>query len=108
MGGRVSESESCHGTEAYAWGFMGIFYKNKKIVKGLRVVFYLQGFMLFQNAEESAVPSNAGLDITETTVNLDDTISPLSNAQLAAAAVAPSTSVMADNASTLASLRMVY
>lgn len=59
--------------------------------------------------EESALPvaSNVDPDIAEIAVNLDDSASPSSNAQLASASVAPSTSAMADNASTLASLRML-
>ncbi|KAB5568417.1 hypothetical protein DKX38_002210 [Salix brachista] len=52
--------------------------------------------------EESALPvaSNVDPDIAEVAVNLDDTASPSSNAQLASASVAPSTSAMANNAST--------
>ncbi|KAJ6343782.1 hypothetical protein OIU76_005516 [Salix suchowensis] len=59
--------------------------------------------------EEPALPvaSNFDPDIAEVAVNFDDTASPSSNAQLASASVAPSTSAMADNASTLASLRML-
>lgn len=69
---------------------------------------YLLGFLLFQGAEESElpVPSNAGPESDERTSVPGDTVSPSSNVQLPSAAVAPST-VTPDNASTLASLRMV-
>lgn len=53
-----------------------------------------------------SVPLNAGPESAERTVIPGDTVSPLSNVQLPTAAVAPSAS-MADNASILASLRMV-
>lgn len=75
---------------------------------------WLQQYLLvaclpFQGVEESTlhVAPNAGPEIAET-ANVDGTVSPSSNVQLASAAVAPSTSVTAENASTLASLRMVY
>ncbi|EEF47221.1 SWR1-complex protein 4 [Ricinus communis] len=61
-----------------------------------------------KGAEESvlAVASNAP-EIAEAPTNLDDTVSPSSNTQLASASVGPSASGMAENASTLASLRML-
>ncbi|KAG8653321.1 SWR1-complex protein 4 isoform X3 [Manihot esculenta] len=64
--------------------------------------------MAARGVEESTlhVAPNAGPEIAET-ANVDGTVSPSSNVQLASAAVAPSTSVTAENASTLASLRMV-
>ncbi|KAA3469795.1 SWR1-complex protein 4 isoform X1 [Gossypium australe] len=52
------------------------------------------------------VPSDVGPESAEGAVGPGDTISP-SNVQAPAAAIAPSTSVIADNASTLASLRML-
>jgi hypothetical protein len=52
------------------------------------------------------VPSNTGPESVERASVPGDTVSPSSNVQLPSAAVAPST-VTADNASTLASLRMV-
>jgi hypothetical protein len=69
---------------------------------------YLLGVLPFQVAEESElpVPSNAGPESAERASVPGDTVSPSSNVQLPSAAVAPSTA-MADNASTLASLRMV-
>ncbi|KAJ9187905.1 hypothetical protein P3X46_003317 [Hevea brasiliensis] len=65
--------------------------------------------MAARGVEESTlhVASNAGPEMAETATNVDGTVSPSSNAQLASVAVAPSTSVMAENASTLASLRML-
>ncbi|XP_043812509.1 SWR1-complex protein 4 isoform X2 [Manihot esculenta] len=64
--------------------------------------------MAARGVEESTlhVAPNAGPEIAET-ANVDGTVSPSSNVQLASAAVAPSTSVTAENASTLASLRML-
>lgn len=58
-----------------------------------------------QRAEEPDVSANenAGLDKADGVVS----VSPSSNSQLPATAVAPSTLTMADYASTLASLRMV-
>lgn len=69
---------------------------------------YLLVFLHFQVAEESElpVPSNAAPESAERTSVPGDTVSPSSNVQLPSAAVAPSTAT-ADNASTLASLRMV-
>ncbi|KHG00644.1 SWR1-complex 4 [Gossypium arboreum] len=52
------------------------------------------------------VPSDVGPESAEGAVGPGDTISP-ANVQAPAAAIAPSTSVIADNASTLASLRML-
>ncbi|KAF2325049.1 hypothetical protein GH714_022457 [Hevea brasiliensis] len=65
--------------------------------------------MAARGVEESTlhVASNAGPEMAETATNVDGTVSPSSNAQLASVAVAPSSSVMAENASTLASLRML-
>ncbi|KAJ9171693.1 hypothetical protein P3X46_015021 [Hevea brasiliensis] len=67
-----------------------------------------QEFLPFHGIEESTLPvaSNAGPEMVETATNVNDTVSPSSNALLASAAIASSTSVMAENASTLASLRM--
>ncbi|XP_012082946.1 SWR1-complex protein 4 isoform X3 [Jatropha curcas] len=65
--------------------------------------------MAARGVEESTLPVtlNAGPEIAETATNIDDTVAPSSNPQLASAAAAPSTSIMAENASTLASLRML-
>ncbi|XP_065860278.1 SWR1-complex protein 4 isoform X2 [Euphorbia lathyris] len=65
--------------------------------------------MAARGGEESAlhVASNAGPEIAETATNVDDTVSPAPNAQIASAAVATSASVIAENASTLATLRML-
>ncbi|XP_031274113.1 SWR1-complex protein 4 [Pistacia vera] len=59
-------------------------------------------------AEEPELPvtSHAGSESADRAV-LGDTVSPSLNVQLPAAVVAPSTSIMADSASTLASLRML-
>ncbi|XP_062144639.1 SWR1-complex protein 4 isoform X1 [Alnus glutinosa] len=64
--------------------------------------------MVARGAEESElpVPSNTGPESVERASVPGDTVSPSSNVQLPSAAVAPST-VTADNASTLASLRML-
>ncbi|XP_050236408.1 SWR1-complex protein 4 [Mercurialis annua] len=61
-----------------------------------------------KGVEETQLPvaSNAQ-EMAEVATNLDDTPSPSSNVQLASAAVGTSASVMAENASTLASLRML-
>ena len=61
-----------------------------------------------QVAEEPDLPvtSDIGPESAERAISHGDTISP-SNVQVPSAAVAPSTSIIADNASTLASLRMV-
>ena len=65
-------------------------------------------FMSFQVAEESElpVPSNAGPESAERASFPGDTVSPSSNVQLPSATIA-SSALTADNASTLASLRMV-
>ncbi|KAJ4829250.1 swr complex subunit [Turnera subulata] len=65
--------------------------------------------MAARAAEEpaTAVPSNVATEVTEVAVNRDDSLSPSYNAHLASTAVAPPASVIADNASTLASLRML-
>lgn len=64
--------------------------------------------MSFQVAEESElpVPSNAGPESAERASFPGDTVSPSSNVQLPSATIA-SSALTADNASTLASLRMV-
>ncbi|XP_039069230.1 SWR1-complex protein 4-like isoform X1 [Hibiscus syriacus] len=61
-----------------------------------------------QAAEEPDIPAtlDIGPESAERAVGSGDTISP-SNVQVHAAAAAPSTSVIADNSSTLASLRML-
>ncbi|XP_044502926.1 SWR1-complex protein 4-like [Mangifera indica] len=61
-----------------------------------------------QAAEEPELPvtSHAGAETTDQVV-LGDTVPPSLNVQLPAAVVAPSTSIMADSASTLASLLML-
>lgn len=66
------------------------------------------GFLHFQSADEPELPvaSNSGLENAEKAIVLGDNVSPSSNAQLPSAAVSPST-LIADNALTLASLRMV-
>ncbi|KAJ0054717.1 hypothetical protein Pint_00821 [Pistacia integerrima] len=60
-------------------------------------------------AEEPELPvtSHARSESADRAV-LGDTVSPSLNVQLPAAVVAPSTSIMADSASTLASLRMMF
>lgn len=65
-------------------------------------------FLAVQRAEEPDVSANenAGLDKADGVVP-GRSVSPTSNSQLPATAVAPSTLTMADYASTLASLRMV-
>ncbi|KAB1216435.1 DNA methyltransferase 1-associated protein 1 [Morella rubra] len=55
---------------------------------------------------ELPVPSNAGPESAERAITPGDTVSPSSNVQLPSATIAPST-VTADNASILASLRML-
>lgn len=69
---------------------------------------YVHGFLSFQSAEEAELPvaSNSGLENAEKAIVPADTISPSSNANLPSATIVPST-LMADNASTLASLRLV-
>lgn len=69
---------------------------------------YVHGFLPFQSAEELELPvaSNSGLENAEKAIVPADTVSPSSNAQFPSTTIAPST-VIADNASTLASLRMV-
>ncbi|XVF80714.1 hypothetical protein PTKIN_Ptkin15bG0097300 [Pterospermum kingtungense] len=64
--------------------------------------------MAARDAEEPDLPVTSDIDpeSAEKAVGHGDTISP-SNVQVSSAAVAPSTSIMADNASTLASLRML-
>ncbi|EOX95359.1 Myb-like transcription factor family protein isoform 3 [Theobroma cacao] len=64
--------------------------------------------MAAQGAEEPDLPvtSDIGPESVERAIGHGDTISP-SSVQVPSAAVAPSTSIMADNASTLASLRML-
>lgn len=66
-------------------------------------------FLLFQAAEEPELPvaPNVGLESADRAVVLGDTVSPSPNGQLPSAAIVPSTSIMDDSASTLASLRMV-
>lgn len=63
---------------------------------------------IVQGAEESElpVPSNAGPESAERAAIPSDTVSPSANVQHPSAAVAPST-ITVDNASILASLRMV-
>ncbi|XWS36067.1 hypothetical protein CRYUN_Cryun20dG0051900 [Craigia yunnanensis] len=63
--------------------------------------------MAARGAEEPDLPvtSDIGLESAERAISHGDTISP-SDAQVPPAAVAPSTSVIADNASTLTSLRV--
>lgn len=65
-------------------------------------------FSVFQGAEEPElpVPSNTGPESAERTAIPSDTVSPSSNIQHPPAVVAPST-LTVDNASILASLRMV-
>lgn len=60
-------------------------------------------------AEEPEMPvaSHVGSESTDRAVVLGDTVSPSSNIQLPSATVVPSTSIIADSASTLASLRML-
>lgn len=64
--------------------------------------------MAARGAEEPDLPvkSDIGPETSERAFSHGDTISP-SNVQTLSAVVAPSTSIMADNASTLASLRML-
>ncbi|KAF3436570.1 hypothetical protein FNV43_RR23662 [Rhamnella rubrinervis] len=64
--------------------------------------------MVARSAEEPELPvaSNSGLENVEKAIMPADTISPSSNAHLPSATVVPST-LMADNASTLASLRLL-
>ncbi|XP_048336746.1 SWR1-complex protein 4 [Ziziphus jujuba] len=64
--------------------------------------------MVAQSADEPELPvaSNSGLENAEKAIVLGDNVSPSSNAQLPSAAVSPST-LIADNALTLASLRML-
>lgn len=71
-------------------------------------MFYLRGFLSFQSAEEPEMPvaSNSGLENAEKAIVPADSISPSSNAHLPSATIVPPT-LMADNASTLASLRLV-
>lgn len=76
-------------------------------VRVLYWLIHLFGFPLFQGEEpELPVPSNAGPESAERAITPGDTVSPSSNVQLPSATIAPST-VTADNASILASLRMV-
>uniref|UniRef100_A0A2P2KPJ5 Myb family transcription factor family protein n=1 Tax=Rhizophora mucronata TaxID=61149 RepID=A0A2P2KPJ5_RHIMU len=66
--------------------------------------------MAARGAEESAlpVPSSVDPEIAETAVNPDQNVSPSSNAQAhLSSTVAPGSLVVADNTSTLASLRML-
>ncbi|KAK3194338.1 hypothetical protein Dsin_025648 [Dipteronia sinensis] len=65
--------------------------------------------MAARAAEEHALPvaSQMGLESSQKAVVHGDTISPSANVQLPSTVFAPSTSVMADSASTLASLRML-
>lgn len=70
--------------------------------------YHVYGYLQFQSAEEPELPvaSKSGLENAEKAIVPGDDVSPSSNAQLPSATVAPST-LVADNASTLASLRMV-
>lgn len=70
---------------------------------------FITSFLLFQAAEEPEMPvaSHVGSESADRAVVLGDTVSPSSNIQLSSAAIVPSTSIIADSASTLASLRMV-
>ncbi|KAL9430559.1 hypothetical protein AB3S75_025866 [Citrus x aurantiifolia] len=65
--------------------------------------------MASRAAEEPEMPvaSHVGSDSVDRAVVLGDTVSPSSNIQLPSATVVPSTSIIADSASTLASLRML-
>ncbi|KAK2649733.1 hypothetical protein Ddye_017222 [Dipteronia dyeriana] len=65
--------------------------------------------MAARAAEEHVLPvaSQMGLESSQKAVVHGDTVSPSVNVQLPSIAFAPSTSVMADSASTLASLRML-
>lgn len=56
---------------------------------------------------EMPVASHVGSESADRAVVRGDTISPSSNIQLPSAAIVPSTSIIADSASTLASLRML-
>ncbi|XP_021904330.1 SWR1-complex protein 4 isoform X2 [Carica papaya] len=66
--------------------------------------------MAARGAEEPELPvtSNAVTESADKAVVPGDTVSPSSNAQLPVTAVAPSALAVADNASTLASLRMLW
>ena len=64
---------------------------------------YILGFSVFQNAKESELPITFNV---ERAIVPGETLSPSSNSEFPSAMVAPSTS-MAENTSTLASLRMV-
>ncbi|KDO86887.1 hypothetical protein CISIN_1g0112712mg, partial [Citrus sinensis] len=65
--------------------------------------------MASRAAEEPEMPvaSHVGSESADRAVVLGDTVSPSSNIQLPSATVVPSTSIIADSASTLASLRML-
>lgn len=65
--------------------------------------------MASRAAEEPEMPvaSHVGSESADRAVVLGDTVSPSSNIQLPSATVVPSTSIVADSASTLASLRML-
>lgn len=66
---------------------------------------YVLGFSVFQNAKESESLVTFTMD-SERAIVFGETLSPPSNSEFAPAMVAHSTS-MAENASTLVSLRMV-
>ncbi|KAF2309711.1 hypothetical protein GH714_004749 [Hevea brasiliensis] len=87
----VSQREIASGH--YPWFFHKQSSKSERMLR----------FLPF-HGEESTLPvaSNAGPEMVETATNVNDTVSPSSNALLASAAIASSTSVMAENASTLA------
>lgn len=65
--------------------------------------------MASRAAEEPEMPvaSHVGSESADRAVVVGDTVSPSSNIQLSSAAIVPSTSIIADSASTLASLRML-
>ncbi|KAF5732065.1 SWR1-complex protein 4-like isoform X1 [Tripterygium wilfordii] len=69
----------------------------------------LESRMLARVAEETELPAteNVGSENPDRAVTQGDTISPSSNDQIPSGAIVPSSLVMADNASTLSSLRML-
>lgn len=73
-------------------------------------VIILFWFLPFQGVEDSRlpVPYNAGPGMAETSYSVADTVSPSLNTRLASAVTTLSASIVTENASTLASLCMVY